>query len=86
MLALALGFAAGCTGEEAVPLDEFEATSTVPAPAVTHFLEPDQEMVDLATQQCLDDPDLDEGVIRAVDPANPDEILVDVTIDCDDVR
>ncbi len=71
-----------CTGEEAVPLDELPGQ----APPASHFLEPTEEMEHLATQQCLDDPELAQGYIEAVDPADSDRVLVSITIDCDDVR
>lgn len=72
---------AGCTGEEAVPIEDFTETSiTTP-----HLIEPSEQMRELAEQQCRDDPGLAEGVVNAVDPANPDQLLASVVVDCDDV-
>lgn len=72
---------AGCTGDTAVPIEDFTDTSiTTP-----HLIEPSEQMRELAEQQCLDDPDLAEGVVNAVDPANPDQLLASVVVDCDDV-
>lgn len=73
---------AACTGEEAVPLDE-PTTTTSPG---AHALEPNDEMQRLAEQQCLDDPQLLQGEVRAVDPANPDQVLATVIVDCAEVR
>ncbi len=77
----------GCTGEEPIPVD---LTETVPA--TTLAPDPDdpnaaerQRMEDLAAQQCLDDPELDEGVTRLVDPET-NEAVAEVTIDCTTVR
>lgn len=80
-----------CTGEDATPLDELDEIDGVPggeveAPNVTHALEPNDEMRDLAEQQCLDDPDLEVGEISAVDPDDPDQVLLTVTVDCADLR
>lgn len=44
-----------------------------------------QQVIDAAEQQCLDDPDLDEGVVRIVD-AETDEVVNEYRVDCDDVR
>ncbi len=79
---------AGCTNEETTPV---EPGAPLPSPAATaettpHLLEPTEQMRELAEQQCRDDPDLDEGVVNAVDPADPDQILSSVVVDCDQVR
>ena len=79
----------GCTGEEATPLDELpRSTTESPAAGVTtpHQLEPTDQMRELARQQCLDDPDLVQGEVNAVDPANPEQILATATVDCSTVR
>lgn len=74
--------AAACTGEDAVPIRDLATTSLV----TPHQLEPTEEMRVLARQQCLDDPDLEQGVVNAVDPARPDVTLASVTVECDVVR
>jgi hypothetical protein len=38
-----------------------------------------------AEQQCLDDPDATEGIIRIVDPTT-DQVVASVVVDCDEVR
>ena len=76
---------AGCTGEEATPIDELPAATTTQV-TTPHLLEPTEQMWELAEQQCRDDPALDEGVVEAVDPADPDEVLASVTVSCDEVR
>ncbi len=52
---------------------------------VTHMLEPTDQMREAAEQQCLDDPDLAEGYVRAVSP-DTDEILAEISVDCADIR
>ena len=54
-------------------------------PDVTHFLEPTEQMRDAAEQQCLDDPDLAEGYVRAVSP-DTDEVMAELSVDCTEVR
>ena len=54
-------------------------------PDVTHFLEPTDQMRDAAAQQCLDDPDLAEGYVRAVS-SDTDEVLAEISVDCADIR
>ncbi len=54
-------------------------------PDVTHFLEPTEQMRDAAEQQCLDDPDLAEGYVRAVSP-DTDEVMAELSVDCAEVR
>ncbi len=79
---------AACVQEEAVPIDPANPPTT-PAPAlddipdVSHPLQPTDQMKELARQQCLDDPDLVEGYVSAVDPET-DEILVEYSISCED--
>jgi hypothetical protein len=80
---VSLGTASGCATDGATPIEPGSATS---APATPHLLEPTEQMRDLARQQCLDDPSLTEGVINAVDPADPDQTLVSVVVDCAEVR
>ena len=78
----------GCTGEDATPIVPGQPVETLDPSGVTtpHQLEPSEQMQELAEQQCLDDPTLSVGEIRAVDPANPDQVLATVTVDCDTVR
>lgn len=52
---------------------------------ITHQLEPTDQMRQAATQQCLDDPDLAVGYIRAVDPATGAQ-LAEIEIDCSTVE
>ena len=84
-VALLCGLAIGCSGEEAVPIDPANPPTTIDLTDVTHRLEPTEQMQDLAEQQCLDDPDLDEGFVQAVDP-DTDQIMSQVTVDCAEVR
>ena len=84
-LAFACTVAVGCSGEEAVPIDPANPPTTLDLTDVTHRLEPTEQMQDLAEQQCLDDPDLDEGFVEAVDP-DTDQVMSQVTVDCDEVR
>jgi hypothetical protein len=73
--------AAGC-GEEATPIDEVTTTQG----QTPHLLEPTEQMEALARQQCLDDPNLAQGEVRAVDPARPEDELAAVVVDCAEVR
>ncbi|MGI9615387.1 MAG: hypothetical protein ACR2QO_20920 [Acidimicrobiales bacterium] len=74
--------AGACTGEDATPISPGD-----PAGVTTpHQLEVTDEMRELAEQQCLDDPTLDVGEIKAVDPANEEQVLATVTVECDTVR
>lgn len=87
---LTVGGLSGCTGEDAVPIDPANPPTTpLPEasdiPDVSHPLEPTEQMQELARQQCLDDPELAEGYVSAVDPST-NEILVDVAVDCETVR
>jgi len=84
----AVAVLAGCSGETAVPidLDNPPVLDDRPSdPDVTHPLSPTPQMERLARQQCLDDPTLDEGYIRAVDPAGG-AIMSEFSVDCDEVR
>ncbi len=78
--------AVACSGEEAIPIDPANPpTTAVDLTDVTHQIEPTQQMQDAAEQQCLDDPALTEGYVRAVDP-DTEEILAEFSVDCDEVR
>ncbi len=77
----------GCTGEEPIPVDLNEtipSTTLAPDPDDPNAAER-QRMEDLAAQQCLDDPELAEGVTRLVDPET-NEAVAEVTVDCATVR
>lgn len=43
------------------------------------------KVIELARQQCLDDPDQAEGVVQIVDPGT-DEVVNEYRVDCDTVR
>ena len=85
---LVLAVAAGCTEEDAVPIDPANPPTTaaeLDLSDVTHSLEPTPQMEQLARQQCLDDPDAEQGYIEAVDPETGD-VMSAITVDCDEVR
>lgn len=73
----------GCTSDGSVPIEEFQTTTTGD---FVHLIEPSEQMRELAEQQCLDDPTLDEGVIEAVDPERPDVVVSSIAVDCATVR
>lgn len=90
-----------CGDDEATPIDPsnppsadfFDPSPQDPAnldPAdldqVVHFFEPTDQMKDAATQQCLDDPELVEGYVKAVNPDDPDVIVSEFAIDCEQAR
>lgn len=90
LVGLAICGLVACTAEDATPIDPANPPTTpLPDPAdipdVSHPLEPTEQMQEFARQQCLDDPELAEGYVSAVDPATS-EILVEFSIDCDTVR
>lgn len=92
---LAGSLLAGCTGEEATPVDLDATTSTtavVTAPPFDDEIDPDDpnaaarsQVVEAARQQCLDDPELDEGVVQLV-LEESGEIASEYRVDCDEVR
>ncbi len=88
---IALGLlAAGCVDEQAVPIDPANPPTTpspdvADMPDVSHPLQPTDQMKELARQQCIDDPDLVEGYVSAVDPET-DDIVVDYAVQCVEVR
>jgi PBP1b-binding outer membrane lipoprotein LpoB len=86
ILALALA-GTGCS-EQATPIDQTptDQTTTTTTQLTPHLLEPTDQMKELARQQCVDDPDLVQGEVNAVDPGRPDQKLATVTVTCDDVR
>ena len=80
----------GCSGEVATPIDldnppQLTDDTVDPMTDVTHPISPTPEMESLARQQCLDDPALEEGYVRAVDPET-DQIMSEITVDCAEVR
>lgn len=86
-LLLALGvLLGGCGGEDATPIDPSNPPTTpIDLSGVRHSLAPTQQMIDAARQQCIDDPELATGYIKAVDPGS-DEIVSDYEVDCSVVR
>ncbi len=80
-LAAALTAGAGCS-EDATPIDQ---TTTTPQ-FTPHLLEANDQMEDLARQQCIDEPQLAVGEVNAVDPERPDQKLATVQVDCAEVR
>ncbi len=96
-----MSLSAACTqGEEPVPID-FDSSSTPgddgapstegstvgSAPEVVDDVnaEANQMVVDAAEQQCLDDPDKVEGVVRIVAPDTGD-VVSEYRVDCSEVR
>lgn len=74
---------AACTGEDATPIVPGAPTTDGTTP---HLIEPTDQMRELAEQQCRDDPDLEQGVVNAVDPADEEQILASVVVECADVE
>lgn len=93
-IAVAVGLAVltGCSGEAAVPVDpqnppllDDGTDGGRSTPDVTHPINPTPEMRELARQQCLDEPALVEGYVRAVDPGSG-AVMAEVTVACQEVR
>ncbi len=88
-----VGFGAACTGETAVPIDLNSTTvpnvepSTIPEALDPENPNEDQNRVAVAyaEQQCLEDPELEEGYVRIVVPET-EEIVGEITVDCEQVR
>lgn len=80
---------AGCSEDEARPIDlgtpDSAPTTSPDGPATPHAIGENPQARAYAEQQCRDDPDQDQGVIRIVDPAT-DEVLGEVAVDCDELR
>ena len=74
--------AVACSPGSAEPGDQLPAGLP---PDVTHVLEPTDQMRQAAEQQCLEDPGLAEGYVRAVTP-DTDEVLAEITVQCSEVR
>lgn len=72
----------GCTSDQATPIADVTTTAQV----TPHLLQPTEQMKELARQQCRDDPTKAQGVVNAVDPGNPNQVLASVALDCADVR
>ncbi len=80
-----------CTDETATPVD-FDAvtTTSVADPAAGETVddpnaEARAEVDRLAREQCLDDPELEVGTVRIVDPTT-DEVVSEYVVDCAEVR
>lgn len=73
---------AGCAPEEAVEIDP--ANPPIDLTGITHSFPPSDEMKAAAAQQCLDDPTLETGFIRAVDPNTGDEVS-SYSVPCADI-
>jgi hypothetical protein len=81
---------ASCTNDAATPIDLSSSTSAplttgVPLPDDDPNAESRQMAIDFAEQQCVDDPDKDEGIIRIVDPET-EQVVGEVVADCAEVR
>ena len=76
---------AGCVDDSATPIDPQQPGLDLDMTDVTHTMEPTVEMREAAEQQCLDDDDLAEGYVRAVD-SDSGAILAEYSIDCTEVR
>jgi hypothetical protein len=72
-----------CAHDAATPVQDTAPTTGQLTP---HLLEPTEQMKALARQQCLDHPDRTQGVVNAVDPGRPGQILASVALDCASVR
>lgn len=92
-LALVVG---ACSGETAEPIDLRATVPTTDAPTETTLGEAEQQITDdneaqrqvavgYAEQQCLEDPDLEEGYVQIVVP-DTDEKVGEITADCAEVR
>lgn len=75
----------GCGGEAATPIDPADPPTTANLDEISHTLQPTEEMEDAARQQCVDDPTLESGYVKAVVPETG-EVLAEFTIDCSEVR
>lgn len=74
----------GCSADDAESIDP-ETPPSADMSDVTHTLEPTAQMRDAAIQQCLDDPDLAVGYVKAVAPESG-AVLSEFEIDCDAAR
>lgn len=86
---------AGCSGEATTPIDLGSSTTVtgVPATADHGQVAPDEDLnaesrqmaIDFAEQQCFDDPEAEQGVIRIVEPET-EQVVGEVVVDCEEVR
>ncbi len=76
---------AGCIDDSATPIDPQQPGVTVDFTDVTHTMEPTDDMRNAAEKQCLDDAELDEGYVKAVDPTSGN-VLAEFSISCSEVR
>ncbi len=89
-LLFALGLAAGvvaCSEQDTVPLDLDGTIPLVDPPAHSDAgnEEAREQGQQLAEQQCLDDPQLAEGVVKIVQPET-DFVVAEIVVDCSEVR
>lgn len=88
VLAVISAVLSACSEEEATPVDltpGATTTTTLPPGATPHAIGDNPQARFHAEQQCRDDPEQGEGVVRIVDPAT-DAVLGEVVVDCDEVR
>lgn len=93
-MALTLVFGA-CTGEDAEPVDFSSTSTSVTSQTQSDFdasnvedgpnAEQNRITLGFAEQQCLDDPDLEQGYVQIVDPSTNEKVS-EVTVECDEVR
>jgi len=76
---------AGCVDDSATPIDPQQPGLDLDMTDVTHTMEPTAEMKAAAEQQCLDDANLAEGYVKAVDP-DSGTIFAEYAVDCAEVR
>jgi hypothetical protein len=96
VLCVVVGLAA-CSSEEATPVELSTSTSTTAAadpgtgstdgtlPPTPHAVGENPQARAYAEQQCLDDPSLEQGTIRIVDPTTQ-TVVGEVVVACDEVR
>lgn len=93
---LALALVSGaCTGEDAEPVDFSSTSTSVASDTPSDFdvsnvedgpnAEQNQITLGFAEQQCLDDPELEQGYVQIVDPSTNEKVS-EVTVECDEVR
>ncbi len=81
-LLLMVAVLSGCGEEDATPIDPANPPTTeLDLTGVTHLFEPSPEMIEAAEAQCRDNPDLDEGYVKAVDPAT-EAVVSEYSVDC----
>lgn len=77
----------GCTGADTVPLDLDGTVPLVEAPSTTGDINAAAraEGRRLAEQQCLDNPELSEGVVQIAEP-DSSVVVAEIIVDCSEVR